>query len=103
MNIDERLEKLAQRHEALTQSIELLTHDVHDMQGFMGELRKVIGDLAGSVKSTTRDLTESIKSTNGNLKKTQEFVNEIAEGTARLLHVAQVHEKRSSKLEGQED
>ena len=60
MDIDERLERLAQRHEALTQSVELLTKDLSDM--------KVL-------------------------------VNDIAEGTARLLHVAEIHEKRISRLE----
>jgi len=60
MDIDERLERLTQRHEALTQTVELLTKDLSDM--------KVL-------------------------------VNEIAEGTARLLHVAEIHEKRISRLE----
>ena len=32
MTIDERLERLADRHEALTQSIELLTHDINEMR-----------------------------------------------------------------------
>jgi hypothetical protein len=27
------------------------------------------------------------------------LVNDIAEGTARLLHVAEIHEKRISRLE----
>ncbi len=60
MGIDERLERLTQRHEALTQTVELLTKDLSDM--------KVL-------------------------------VNDIAEGTARLLHVAEIHEKRISRLE----
>ncbi|MGD0008871.1 MAG: hypothetical protein ABSE93_10035 [Terriglobia bacterium] len=60
MDIDERLERLTQRHEALTQTVELLTKDLSDM--------KVL-------------------------------VNDIAEGTARLLHVAEIHEKRISRLE----
>jgi archaellum component FlaC len=60
MNIDERLERLTERHEALTQTVELLTKDLSDM--------KVL-------------------------------VNDIAEGTARLLHVAEIHEKRISRLE----
>jgi hypothetical protein len=29
------------------------------------------------------------------------LVNDIAEGTARLLHVAEIHEKRTSRLEDQ--
>ena len=60
MDIDERLERLTQRHEALTQTVELLTRDLPDM--------KVL-------------------------------VNHIAGGTARLLHVAEIHEKRISRPE----
>jgi len=60
MDIDERLERLTQRHEALTQTVELLTKDLSDMRV---------------------------------------LVNDIAEGTARLLHVAEIHEKRISRLE----
>lgn len=64
MNIDERLDKLAQRHKALTQSVELLTRDRLGMQG---------------------------------------YVKDIAEGTARLLHIAQIHESRITRLEGQDE
>jgi archaellum component FlaC len=60
MDIDERLERLTQRHGALTATVELLTKDLSDM--------KVL-------------------------------VNDIAEGTARLLHVAEIHEKGISRLE----
>jgi archaellum component FlaC len=60
MDIDERLDRLTQRHEALTETVELLAKDLSDM--------KVL-------------------------------VNDIAEGTARLLHVAEIHEKRISRLE----
>jgi hypothetical protein len=62
MNIDERLEKLAERHEVLAQNVELLLLDTqkHDKQ---------IGDLASIVK-------------------------DVAEGTARLLHVVELHEHR---------
>jgi len=31
------------------------------------------------------------------------FVGEIAEGTARLLHIAQIHEQRITRLEGGQD
>ncbi len=68
MNIDERLDRLVERHEALAQSVELLTKDI-------GELREGLRDLG-------------------------KFVGEIAEGTARLLHIAEIHEKRITRLEG---
>lgn len=63
MNIDERLDRLTERQEALTQTVKLLTRDFQ------------------SVRDFSRD---------------------IAEGTARLLHVAQIHDPRLSRLEGDE-
>ena len=61
MTVDERLDSLTARHEALTESEEMLTRDLHEMKSLVGD---------------------------------------IAEGTARLLHVAEIHEKRLGKLEG---
>jgi archaellum component FlaC len=61
MTIDERLEKLAERHEALTGTVELIAREMHDLRS---------------------------------------FTQEIAEGTARLLHIVQIPENRISKLEG---
>jgi archaellum component FlaC len=55
MTIDERLDRLTGRHEALTQTVELLTRD---------------------------------------LQSIRDFSKDIAEGTARLLHIAQIHEQR---------
>jgi archaellum component FlaC len=60
VNIDERLEKLTQRHETLTQTVEVIARE---MQGL------------------------------------QSYVKDIAEGTARLLHIAQIHEHRITRLE----
>ncbi|MFZ0704847.1 MAG: hypothetical protein WAM71_04530 [Candidatus Korobacteraceae bacterium] len=60
MTIDERLEKLTARHEALTQTVELLTRDIDGMKT---------------------------------------YISEIAEGTARLLHIAQIHEHRITRFE----
>lgn len=42
MTIDERLDRLAERHEALTQSVELLTSDVHRMRGIMDDMMEGI-------------------------------------------------------------
>jgi len=60
MTIDERLERLAERHEALTQTVELM---------------------AAENRERDRRLAE------------------IMEGVARLLHVAEIHERRSERLE----
>ena len=68
MTVDERLDRLTARHEALTESVEMLTRGIHEMKSRVDDITGLVGD--------------------------------IAEGTARLLHVAEIHEKRISKLEG---
>ena len=52
MNIDQRLDRLTERHEALAESIELLTVDIREMaaenrkrDGRMGQLMTGIGQL----------------------------------------------------------
>jgi hypothetical protein len=61
MTIDERLERLTERHEALTHTVELT-----------------------AIENAQRDRR----------------MGEIMEGIARLLHVAEIHEQRISRLEG---
>lgn len=63
MTIDERLDRLTERHEALTQTVELLARDLQGLR---------------------------------------DFSKDIADGTARLLHIAQIHEQRLTRLEGGE-
>jgi len=65
MTIDERLDPLTERHEALTHRLEIFQHQFsHD------------------------------------LKVLEAFTKDIAEGTARLLRVAEIHEQRITRLEG---
>ncbi len=63
MTIDERLDRLTERHEALTQTVEILARTTHEH---------------------TRQITD------------------IMEAAARLLHIAQIHEQRLTRLEGGE-
>lgn len=60
MTIDERLDKLTERHEALTQTVELIAAENRQRDRRLGE---------------------------------------IMEGLARLLHVAQIPDRRISRLE----
>ena len=53
MTTDERLDRLVERHETLTQTVESLTRDIEGMRG---------------------------------------FVADIAQGTARLLRIVEMHE-----------
>jgi len=72
MTIDERLEKLTERHEALTQTAELM-----------------------ALENRERD-----KRFDERMGKTEDRVVEIMEGIARLLHIAEIHERRIEALEG---
>ena len=73
VDIDDRLERLTARHEALTESVEMLKASMEQAhQQFQEENRQ-------------RD----------------KLMGEIMEGIARLLHVAQIHEQRIERLEGQ--
>jgi hypothetical protein len=62
MTIDERLERLTERHEALTQTVELMAAENQQRDRRMGE---------------------------------------IMEGIASLVHVAEIHEQRIERLEGE--
>jgi archaellum component FlaC len=72
MTIDERLERLTERHEALTQTVELMAAENRD-----------------------RD-----KRTEERDKRLDGILTQMAEGIGRLLHVAEIHEPRLEDLEG---
>ncbi len=63
VTIEQRLDKLVERHEALTQTIELMVAENKERDGRM---------------------------------------DQIMEGMARLLHIAEIHEHRITRLEGGE-
>ena len=58
MDIDERLERLTARHEALTLSLELLTHDVHALQAAVQQDAENIRALARIAEIHERRLTD---------------------------------------------
>ncbi len=75
MNIDERLEKLVERHEALTQSVELMAHENHERDGRM---EKMIG----------------------HMDQIMSQMDQVVAAIANLVHVAEIHERRLTDLEG---
>ena len=71
MNIDERLEKLAERHEALTQTVELLSRDIHDLYVMQ------------------QNLYDTQQNNERKFYKTDQRIGEVMEGIGRLLRVAE--------------
>ena len=54
MTIDERLEKLVERHEALAQTVELLSHDVRQQYESIQALTKNAQTLYDSIQGLVR-------------------------------------------------
>jgi prefoldin subunit 5 len=46
MTIDERLDRLTEHHEALTQSVELITADIRNLTALMSQTDQFINQLA---------------------------------------------------------
>jgi hypothetical protein len=82
MNIDERLD-------ALTQSVELLVLMHKDTEKMMANLGKQMEKLSQATERNGKANT-----------RLEGYITEIAEGTARLLHVIEIHEQRINDLEG---
>jgi regulator of replication initiation timing len=76
MNLDERLERLTERHEALTRSVELM----------VAENRQAAENLAAMAAENKQLAAEN--------KQRDRRLGEIMEGIASLLHVAEIHEQR---------
>ena len=66
MTLDERLERLTERHEALTQTVELMAAENRD-----------------------RDKRLEVRD-----KRLDGILTQMAEGITRLLHIAEIHEQR---------
>ncbi|MGO4884749.1 MAG: hypothetical protein ACLP59_28595 [Bryobacteraceae bacterium] len=79
MSLEEGLERLKERHEALTQTVELLTADIRQMAA---ENRQRAAEAAAENKERDKRL------------------GQIMEGLASLVHVAEIHESRLTRLEG---
>ena len=67
MTIDQRLEKLTERHEALTQTVELIAAENRDRDKRFG----------------------------ARIEQFNNQMDQVMEGLARLLHTAQIHEQRN--------
>lgn len=82
MTIDERLERLTERHEALAQTVELLAIETR-------ELRSAIGDLRVSQEKADQQIL-----------KITTAIELDAENIRTLARIAESHERRLTHLEG---
>ena len=88
MNIDERLEKLAERHEALAQSLELNASLQRDHDQRMGQGIQRMGQAIEALTSLHAD--------------TESRMGSMMEAITRLSHVVVDHDFRLDSLEGRQ-
>lgn len=95
MNIDERLDRLTQRHEALAQSVALVLGPVrentHLAEGTAVDVRALtldVGTLTGDVRALT-----------GNIRGLAQVVEGGADNIRALARIAEMHENRITRIE----
>ncbi len=95
MTIDGRIDKLAERHEALAQSVELLV-----AQGV--EARKMVEETSASVNEMSKTVHETSKAVHETSKAVHEMsktVDIVARSVYEIAGAIQGHEKRIIRLE----
>jgi methyl-accepting chemotaxis protein len=82
MTIDERIEKLTERHEALGQYVELLAHESarHDRQ--------------------IAELTSSVNAMNDSVKRLAAIAETALDSINALARIAESHERRITRIDG---
>src|ERR1035438_2394281 len=87
MTLDERLERLTERHEALTQSVELIVAENRQAAEYRAAENK-------QMAAENKQMAAENKQIGAENKQRDRRLGEIMEGIASLLHVAEIHEQR---------
>lgn len=90
MTIDERLERLTERHEALAQTIELMIHDRREWQAQTERWQEQWQSQTQQWQAKAQEWQD----------KNQVLLGQVLESIDTLARVAHVHERRISDLEG---
>jgi hypothetical protein len=100
MNIDERLERLAQRTEAIAQSVELLASFHRDAEQRQADYEKRGNESRSRVDRALELLAAAQRETEQRMAQLAESNIRLDEGMARVVNILVNHENRISGLEG---
>jgi archaellum component FlaC len=98
MTIDERLEKLAERHEALTQTVELIAAMLRDLTRDVQQDSEYIRALAERHEA----LTQTVELVTADLQTLKALAQQDGENIRALARIAEIHERRLTGMEGGE-
>lgn len=91
MTIDERLEKLAERHEALSQTVELLAQMHRENEAAFAQRYDQIAERHAALAQTVELLTQIHRDNETFLR---ERFSQMADAINRLAHIAEIHDGR---------
>jgi hypothetical protein len=91
MTVDERIEKLTERHEALAQSVELLTLSIHEQ-----------GDNIDKLLAASAAQGAHIEAQGEHIEAQGKHIDKILTLIEGLATLASNHQSRIEKLEGRE-
>jgi hypothetical protein len=100
MTTDERLDRLAERHGALAESLQLLTADVQGLASKHGALAESLQLLTVDVQSLAQSVKESAKEHDRVLTEHDRILRGHADLIGDLARIASTHEHRIERLEG---
>jgi chromosome segregation ATPase len=95
MTIDERLERLAERHEALTQSVEMHEKRFEEI----GEKIRTLAVIAEQNEVRAGEMQGAMTQMQGGMTQMQGAMTRMMESIARLARIAGNHEQRIDSLE----
>jgi hypothetical protein len=99
MTIDEKLDRLALRHEALTQSIELMAHDRREAFAKYDATLAKHADFLAEHNAMLAKHADAWTRNDDAMAKTQNMLAEVVESIDSLPRIAHLHEHRISNLE----
>jgi hypothetical protein len=101
MNIDDRLDRLTERHEALTQSLELFVAHARDEDDKLREEIRAVSEQVGAVGEQVGAVGEQVGAVGEQVKGLIEQVKAVNVAASLLVEVARSHQARIERLEQQ--
>ena len=95
MTIDERIDKLTERHEALSQTVELLVAQGVETRKMLEETRKMVDETRKMVDETTK----MVEDTSASVKEVSKTVDVLARSIYEMVGAIRQHETRIVRLE----
>ncbi len=101
MTIDERLDRLTERHEALTQTVELIAGMQRQNEERLAVVRRDNEErLTAMQRHNEERFADMRRQTEERFARNEERLGQLMDAMNRLIRVVEIHERRLDDLEG---